>query len=139
MSSESEFDSDYFDNLDDLDDSDIEDSSSDNEDEDDESSSDSEDESMLDSSGWSKVWNLPSPPPPFTFIAADGIDYEYDDDLDELEFFESFMDNDIIDFIVVETNRLAQQLLTDASERKKKEWYPTTCILIHPYTQIQIQ
>ena len=126
MLSDDEFDSDEYNELEDTQSGSDDDSTSSEEEEDDENESSSEDDSLLDSSGWKQVGNLPSPPPPFTFIATDGIDYAYDDDAGELEFFESFMDNEIIDVIVVETNRLAQQLLTGAPERKKKEWYPTT-------------
>ena len=52
---------------------------------------------------------LPSPPPPFPFIAADGIDYAYDGDASELDFYESFIDNELVDLIVTETNRYTQQ------------------------------
>ena len=110
MLSDDEFDSDEYNELEDTQSGSDDDSTSSEEEEDDENESSSEDDSLLDSSGWKQVGNLPSPPPPFTFIATDGIDYAYDDDAGELEFFESFMDNEIIDVIVVETNRLAQQL-----------------------------
>ena len=103
MSSDEELDSDEYE--------DLEESPSESDDEsissEDDSSSD--DESLLDSWGWKKVDVLPSPPPPFPFIAADGIDYVYDGDASELDFYESFIDNELVDLIVTETNRYAQK------------------------------
>ena len=71
----------------------------------DDTSSSSDDKSLLDSRGWKKIDVLPSSPPPFTFIAAEGIDYAYDDNAGELDFYESFIDNELVDLIVTETNR----------------------------------
>ena len=49
------------------------------------STDDEDDEYLLDSRGWKKVEALSSLPPAFTFIAAAGIDYAYDDDACELD------------------------------------------------------
>ena len=95
MSSDEELDSDEYE--------DLEESPSESDDEsissEDDSSSD--DESLLDSRGWKKVDVLPSPPPPCPFIVADGIVYTYDGDASELDFYESFIDNELVICVII--------------------------------------
>ncbi|XP_066958503.1 piggyBac transposable element-derived protein 4-like [Macrobrachium rosenbergii] len=129
MSSESDSDTEYYDGMDDSgseSDGDMTSEYSDTSDEDD-------DDNVPDNQGWQRITisddKPPSPPQPaFPFIGDNIIHHVYNSEDEEntyIQYFESFLDDNILDIIVTETNRNAEQKLSGKSETEKKKWHPT--------------
>lgn len=75
-------------------------------------SSDSEDSSDEDIAvDWKQISDSqPNPPPPrFQFVATPGTTFLFEDNFDVLEYFKLFFDDSLLDIIVLETNRYAEQ------------------------------
>ena len=102
----------------------------------------SDEENSADARGWTKLNATPpviSPsPPPFDFTANSGVQCSFDEQASILKYFESFIDDDIIDMIVTETNRNAESKLRGMSEDKKSKWHPTTRNEIRVFLAITI-
>lgn len=93
-------------------DSDVESLISSSDDEFESSSSESEDDCLVGARDWCRL-NVslqppPPPPPKFPFTGDPGIKVFVSDSGDPLEFFQLFFDDEILDFIVQETNRYAE-------------------------------
>lgn len=72
----------------------------------------------------------------FTFTGKSGIQQNISSDISCLDTYLLFVDNDIIDLIVKETNQYAQEILDKTAvtrSSRKKQWVPTTNLEIKKF------
>ncbi|GFT85276.1 piggyBac transposable element-derived protein 4 [Trichonephila clavipes] len=74
--------------------------------------------------------NNPSAPPPrFAFTNTPEIHLDFDASSGKMQYYEALIDNNLIDLIVHETNRYAEQTIGSSIPRKhsrSKKWEPTS-------------
>ncbi|GFT85229.1 piggyBac transposable element-derived protein 4 [Trichonephila clavipes] len=74
--------------------------------------------------------NNPSAPPPrFAFTNTHEIHLDFDASSGKMQYYEALIDNNLIDLIVHETNRYAEQTIGSSIPRKhsrSKKWEPTS-------------
>lgn len=79
--------------------------------------------------------NHPKPAPPrFPFLGTPGCRFILDDETDELSYFQLFFDDLLINMLVTETNRFAQQSQSSST----KQWSPVTVAEIQIFLAIKI-
>lgn len=105
---------------------DLTDSCEDIEDED-----DCDEESVEDGRAWYPVNmnNIPPAPPRFPFLSNPGITVNISPDFRPLDYFELFFDQKMLEIVVNETNRFAEQhkrKFTYKERSRFKNWTPTT-------------
>jgi len=93
--------------------------------------SDSDTEDIGDVRVWRRVDSEqpPTAPPRFPFTGNSGLQVELSDKSDPLTYLRLFLDEDVVDTIVIETNRYAEQTLCRSSLRPKsrtRHWEPVT-------------
>ena len=97
---------------------------------DDEENSESEDEDIANVRLWCRMdGNVLQPTPPaFPFIGTPGLKVTVPDLKEPTDYFSLYFDNDIIDYIVTETNRFADQFLEQneiTPSSRAQEWRET--------------
>lgn len=73
--------------------------------------------------------NPPVAHPRFKFTGQPKVNFNFDDSKGKLQFYDAFIDNDLIDMIVLETNRYAEQCIQSSVFRRhsrSKKWVPTS-------------
>lgn len=82
-----------------------------------------------------RVWcdvdmhNIPPPPPRFPFTGKPGVAEDVDSTCKPLECFELYFDHAMIEIVVRETNRYAEQFISKNPPKERslyKTWTPTT-------------
>lgn len=92
---------------------------------------DSSDDTMASSREWFRIDldNIPARPPRFDFRGFTGLKITVSSPPHPLELFEAYFDDELLDVIVVETNRYASQLLNSSKlgqHSRFRKWYALT-------------
>ncbi|GFU15916.1 piggyBac transposable element-derived protein 4 [Trichonephila clavipes] len=86
--------------------------------------------------------NNPSAPPPrFAFTTTPEIHLEFDASSGKMQYYEALIDNSLIDLIVHETNRYAEQTIGSRIPRRhsrSKKWEPTSKEEMHVFIALII-
>ncbi|GFU53901.1 piggyBac transposable element-derived protein 4 [Trichonephila clavipes] len=81
--------------------------------------------------------NNPSAPPPrFAFTNTHEIHLDFDASSGKMQYYEALIDNNLIDLIVHETNRYAEQTIGSSIPRRhsrSKKWEPTSKEEMHVF------
>ena len=90
------------------------------------SDDDSEDDIAL-PTDWTTIGKIRSP---FSFRSNPGVQFTVQDRENPVEFFEKFFDNEVVEFLVTETNRFANQFIDEHIQTLPKhsrvnKWYDT--------------
>ncbi|GFW84942.1 piggyBac transposable element-derived protein 4 [Trichonephila clavipes] len=86
--------------------------------------------------------NNPSTPPPrFAFTNTPEIHLDFDASSGKMQYYEALIDNNLIDMIVHETNRYAEQTIGSSIPRRhsrSKKWEPTSKEEMHVFIALII-
>ncbi|GFU56700.1 piggyBac transposable element-derived protein 4 [Trichonephila clavipes] len=86
--------------------------------------------------------NNPSAPPPrFAFNNRPEIPFDFDASSGKMQYYEALIDNNLIDLIVHETNRYAEQTIGRSIPRRhsrSKKWEPTSKVEMHVFIALII-
>ncbi|GFU95198.1 piggyBac transposable element-derived protein 4 [Trichonephila clavipes] len=86
--------------------------------------------------------NNPSAPPPrFAFTNTPEIHLDFDVSSGKMQYYEALIDNNLIDLIVYETNRYAEQTIGSSIPRRhsrSKKWEPTSKEEMHVFIALII-
>ncbi|GFW91177.1 piggyBac transposable element-derived protein 4 [Trichonephila clavipes] len=103
----------------------------------------SDDENLSQARNFNEIdCNNPSAPPPrFAFTNTPEIHLDFDESSGKMQYYEALIDNNLIDLIVYEKNRYAEQTIGISIPRRhsrSKKWEPTSKEEMHVFIALII-